>query len=340
MGAGWRAVAAGSLLAIKHFNERNASIIREFGQLQGCDLHLEPVLLDTASNAARSVSHYLRKFSDITFDLIIGPARSVCSLPVALLAGIERVPQVSYWSSSTKLEDREKHPYFFRVIPSDSATAFAAATFFADLRYQHVGLVHMDDDWGRSWAAAFAKFAGDHGIDGTFHSFTESDTASIDTALLAMKATGFNVFMVVSLGADLEHMWTHATSLGITGPGYLWVFADGISTQDLTNSALKLAGSGRVFSSGKRPAWPQSEEAQLSWAEQDANLAFYNRYLTQMHPWFNLTEGFFEAHPPADLEFFAYDAVVTHALAVCEVQLAGLDLTGANIKSKLMLSRG
>ena len=55
MGDYWRAVAAGGLLAVKHFNERDASIISEFGEPANCDVQLVPKFFDTGSLAAPAV---------------------------------------------------------------------------------------------------------------------------------------------------------------------------------------------------------------------------------------------------------------------------------------------
>ena len=72
-----------------------------------------------------------------------------------------------------------------------------------------------------------------------------------------------------------------------------------------------------------------------SWPAQDADIDYFNRHLTKMRSWFNLSVGFFAANEPVNVEFYAYAAVVAQALAVCEVQSAGLELTGENIKAKL-----
>ena len=151
MGNYWRAVAAGGLLVIKQFNERNSSVISEFGELSTCDIRIEPVLLDTGSTGATAIEQYMRKFKedDIDFSIIVGAARSACSEPVAMLAGIDKIPQVSYWSTSPVLEDRSSYPYFYRSIPSDSATAFAAATYFDSLGYAAVGCVYINDAYGQ-----------------------------------------------------------------------------------------------------------------------------------------------------------------------------------------------
>ena len=52
MGSYWRAVAAAGLLAVKQFNTRNDTIVADFGNLSGCDIQFNPVMLDTGSLAA------------------------------------------------------------------------------------------------------------------------------------------------------------------------------------------------------------------------------------------------------------------------------------------------
>ena len=49
LGDYWRGVAAGGLLAVKHFNTRNLSIINELGYLSACDVFLNAAYFVTGS---------------------------------------------------------------------------------------------------------------------------------------------------------------------------------------------------------------------------------------------------------------------------------------------------
>jgi hypothetical protein len=188
----------------------------------------------------------------------------------------------------------------------------------------------------QGYSSSFVSHSAGFDIEVTEKGFTEGDSASIDIALRAMKDAGVVVFMAIFFDTDLEYVMTQAQSLGITGPGYHWVFSDGLSASALQNSALDLAGSGKIFPSGARYGWPQYDAMINSlWPAQDANIDYFNRYFTDARSWFNLSEGFFAANVPVDVELYAYDAAVAQALAVCAVQSAGLELKGENIKAKL-----
>ena len=54
-------------------------------------------------------------------DAIVGPAFSRSASPVSINAAVDEVPVVSYLATSTELDDKNSHPFFTRVIPSDAA---------------------------------------------------------------------------------------------------------------------------------------------------------------------------------------------------------------------------
>ncbi|MEC8041088.1 MAG: hypothetical protein VX181_10330, partial [Pseudomonadota bacterium] len=45
------------------------------------------------------------------------------SAAVASAARLDRLPQVSHWSTAPSLSNKQRYPYFARVINSDSVTA-------------------------------------------------------------------------------------------------------------------------------------------------------------------------------------------------------------------------
>ncbi|XP_078524672.1 extracellular calcium-sensing receptor-like [Lissotriton helveticus] len=54
---------------------------------------------------------------------VIGESSSTVSISIARLLGLLRYPQVSYFSTSSLLSDKDQYPSFFRTIPSDDIQA-------------------------------------------------------------------------------------------------------------------------------------------------------------------------------------------------------------------------
>ena len=103
----WKAQAAMALLAVEHFNERNSSIVDELASAylnkSSCPLILNETFFDTGYTAQNGVRQYTRSYrdaADVTFEAIVGAARSAVSGPIATLAGIDEIPMISYFAET------------------------------------------------------------------------------------------------------------------------------------------------------------------------------------------------------------------------------------------------
>merc|ERR1712023_100757 len=150
IGDQWRAVAVSALLAAKHFNQRNATLLPAFGNLAGCSVKINVSAVEnTASDPATSVNAYLAgtqagqcSATQNRWHMFIGAARSACSTPTAMLGALQGIPQVSYWSTSPDLDSTE-YPYFSRVIPPDTATSKALVAFIRQNNWRNVGMQYI-----------------------------------------------------------------------------------------------------------------------------------------------------------------------------------------------------
>ena len=123
-------VVAASLTAVTDFNARDAGALPAFGNLAGCDKQLRFRLLDSGGTVAKSV----RALGDLTSGV---PMWS--SAPAAAPYRPPRRPspapstsrrQISYWSTSTDLDDIALYPRFMRTIPTDQAAASSVCSFW------------------------------------------------------------------------------------------------------------------------------------------------------------------------------------------------------------------
>lgn len=130
----WLTVGLSGLIAVDMFNERNGSIIPELGQLGDCDVFFDDTMFDTASTSVGAMTAYLAQPQDI----IVGAPRTASSEPVALVGGIQQVPQMSFWSTAPSFDDKFYNPYFMRTIPSDSAIGESIVAYFLDNDFRAV----------------------------------------------------------------------------------------------------------------------------------------------------------------------------------------------------------
>uniref|UniRef100_A0A3B1IVL1 Olfactory receptor C family, b1 n=1 Tax=Astyanax mexicanus TaxID=7994 RepID=A0A3B1IVL1_ASTMX len=110
-----------------------------------------------------SINDSLAIFSDYSEFLapmkaFVGERYSELSIPVAKLLSLYMIPQISSTSSSPALSDKLRYASFFRVIPSDVHQTKALAKFMKYFKWDWVGVVNLDDDYGKP---ALEKFLND-----------------------------------------------------------------------------------------------------------------------------------------------------------------------------------
>ncbi len=58
------------------------------------------------------------------------------------------MPQISYASTSPELSNKEKFPYFSRVLPSDTLQAEAMSTLVQSLEWNYVTTINEEGNMG------------------------------------------------------------------------------------------------------------------------------------------------------------------------------------------------
>ncbi|XP_062407335.1 G-protein coupled receptor family C group 6 member A-like [Sardina pilchardus] len=95
---------------------------------------------------------------------ILGARYSLLTIPVAKLLSVYLFPQISTTSSAVVLSNLLQFSSFFRVIPSDVHQTEAMAQLISHFGWNWVGLVSMDDDYGRGVHQSFLKSAEKAGV--------------------------------------------------------------------------------------------------------------------------------------------------------------------------------
>ncbi|XP_053575479.1 extracellular calcium-sensing receptor-like [Bombina bombina] len=79
---------------------------------------------------------------------VIGDSGSTRSILMAHILGLYRYPQISYFSTSPVLSNRNLFPSFFRTIPSDEFQSQGLAQLVSYFGWSWVGLLASDNDYG------------------------------------------------------------------------------------------------------------------------------------------------------------------------------------------------
>uniref|UniRef100_A0A1X7V223 G-protein coupled receptors family 3 profile domain-containing protein n=1 Tax=Amphimedon queenslandica TaxID=400682 RepID=A0A1X7V223_AMPQE len=95
---------------------------------------------------------------------VIGAINSPVTISVAGLFRYFKIPQVSFSSTSTLLNNRESYPYFFRTIPGDNHQVQAMIDLILHFKWDHVSTLYSSNRYGQPAINAFHKLANEKGI--------------------------------------------------------------------------------------------------------------------------------------------------------------------------------
>ncbi|XP_014680700.1 PREDICTED: metabotropic glutamate receptor 3-like [Priapulus caudatus] len=90
---------------------------------------------------------------------VVGGRFSSVTQQMALLLGPFQIPQISYFSTSDELSDKNKFPYHLRTILPNRVQVEAIVEFAQHLNWTYISLLYVDDDYGKSGAAGIRREA-------------------------------------------------------------------------------------------------------------------------------------------------------------------------------------
>ncbi|XP_078069670.1 G-protein coupled receptor family C group 6 member A-like [Mustelus asterias] len=92
---------------------------------------------------------------------VVGEIYSELSIPTARLFNVVLMPQISSASSAAILSDKVRFASFLRTVPSDIHQTKALARFVRNSRWNWIGIIATDDDYGKSAMSDFISNAQD-----------------------------------------------------------------------------------------------------------------------------------------------------------------------------------
>ncbi|XP_069986995.1 metabotropic glutamate receptor 4-like [Penaeus vannamei] len=79
---------------------------------------------------------------------VVGAASSVTSIQVANLLRLFKIPQVSFFSTSPELSNKQRFEYFSRTIPSDHYQVKAMVEIVKKLRWSYISIIYEESNYG------------------------------------------------------------------------------------------------------------------------------------------------------------------------------------------------
>jgi hypothetical protein len=133
--------AAVCLLAARHFNTQ--------AEDRECNIRLTLELWDTAFSpieSTRVFTQILQRQPTLAAPLpaaVVGAYRSATTSPLAILTGVNDIPQVSATSTATDFDVKEQFPRFGRTITSSQEEARVALELFQSWNASHIGVLFV-----------------------------------------------------------------------------------------------------------------------------------------------------------------------------------------------------
>ena len=279
-------------LAIKHVNQGGGV----FG------LPVTVAVADATADPEQAVAAARHLVEVEGVHAIVGPNASASALPVAQrVIGPAAIPTVSFSATSPALSAVVDDDFLYRTALSDVSQGPVLARLTRERGFDNVGLLHVDDAWGRGLAGAF-EAAWDGPVKAVPVDRTETDFL---TALRESASGGAQALVVIAFETAALAMVREAIDNGLYDD---FVFGDGAKRPGLVRS-LGGARLGGMYGTG--PASTPESAASAAW--EAAWIAEYG------------------ALPVLAYVKEAYDATVALALAA---QAAGR-LDGAAIRDRL-----
>ena len=249
-------MACAALLAVRHANERNGRIVPQLEKVRR-DFRLSARLADIQTTAKSAVDAY-RDAKSAAVDGIVDGGASSTNIFLAQLGSLDRMPQVSYYSSSPALSSAA-FTHFGRTYPSDMSAAKTLAGLLDSFGWRYVGVLHVRDAWASAYASHLAQAATSMAVqsseessrnvtDGsdadvssgsggtsetsrlrvhTTASWREGSGVEVRSAVAQLKASDVSVIVFLSFEIDIGTLLEAADEHGMLREGYVWIAVEG-----------------------------------------------------------------------------------------------------------------
>lgn len=221
-------------------------------------LRLVPIVRDTAEDCVGTAQDIV----DARAHVLIGPGRSFCAMEMGPVVRNVSIPQIDYSATSAELSNKDVYPTFFRICPSDVWQARALAKLVENYNWARVGLVSTTDAYASGFASIFIEeLRLRNKVLLAHHAEFDPDAPPVivEPLVRELKARGSAVNVIIAVSTDALTVFSIATKLGMSGPGWTWIGTDDSAGLSLSEGiTLDYAGMiGLQPKSGSGPIWDQ-----------------------------------------------------------------------------------
>ncbi|XP_062861013.1 extracellular calcium-sensing receptor-like [Trichomycterus rosablanca] len=158
-----------------------------------------------------------------TVQAIIAETSSTPSIAISATVGPLNIPVISHFATCACLSDKNKHPSFFRTVPSDYYQSRALAKLVKHFGWTWVGALCSDNDYGNNGMNTFISSAKEEGVCIEYSkAFFRTDTREeLQRIVEIIKTSSSRVIVAFVSYSDMEVLLREMALQNITG--FQWI---------------------------------------------------------------------------------------------------------------------
>ncbi len=190
-------------------------------------LHFMPLNTRPSDRCERNCYHQSHTFYDVIG--VIGAESSPSSIMMANLLGIFEIPQLSPTSTSDLLSDKNKYPYFMRMIPPNQFQVKAILHLLQHFNWTHVSAIYTKGGYGEDAVEDLELLARKNGvcIGTTLAVKKNQDLKSLSKLIWDLYSTHARVVVLFIDQEEARDILSAVQRVGLLGY-FVWVGSDGI----------------------------------------------------------------------------------------------------------------
>jgi gamma-aminobutyric acid type B receptor len=168
------------------------------------------------------IDHVTNSSRTITEVIIIGADCSISSQPIASLAPLWNLVQISPVSSSPRLSDSAVYSTFLRVVAPDNSIAIGIVQLMKFLEWKYISIITQEEDIFTLTRDALMERVQNSSLT-TLSSVSFPSDESPQNALRNLKASSGRIIFLNCYSQYALEILCQALSLGMTYPDYAWI---------------------------------------------------------------------------------------------------------------------
>ena len=178
---------------------------------------------------------------------IVGPTTSRQSVMVASFLGLFQIPVLSVYATSDDLSDKNRFPYFMRLVPPDAFQAVAIVDILQHFNWTYVSLLYSEGSYGENAAKHIERLTKARGICLAMSKRISSDAGDdeIDRMVqIIPENTDAPVVIIFLESRDLYNIF-RAVRRADLNDHFVWVAGDSFSS--VQGSDVEDIGAGALY---------------------------------------------------------------------------------------------